>query len=800
MLQLINVGNKSLLDYGTIASRGLMEEIRRLAAQLEGKRVLHLSATAFGGGVAEILYALVPLMRDAGLDAEWRIIRGADEFFAATKTIHNALQGSPQGLTPDQEQVYRRYNEENAQELEDEYNFVIVHDPQPAFMIERFPSSTARWIWRCHIDLSTPNQDVLNFLLPALGRYDAAIFHMNDYVPAAPGLPPSYIWPPAIDPLTPKNMALSSEDAAYIVDQFGIYVERPLLTQVSRFDPWKDPLGVIDAYREVKERFPEVQLALVGSMAHDDPEGWDYYNQTVGYAQGDPDIYILSNLNNIGGVEVNAFQVHSHAVIQKSIKEGFGLTVTEGLWKTRPTVAGRVGGIVRQIQDGETGWLVDYHDVTWIASAISEEDRAVADETIDETARDGSAFRLRLVAHDEVAYDWFYNVVANPMLWFLQHYLWELPHTPAVDHGFKHAWEQGYVRVNEGFAAAVLEELDAEPDAAVLFHDYHLYLAPRLAREEAPDATLSHSVHIPWPQPDYSRILPEEMRHAVPDGLLANDVVGFHSSRWRLAFLRCAVDITGAAGNFSDWTADYRGRRTWVNASPISIDPEEFDELAESPEVLAAEQEIVERRPGRLSVRVDRTDPSKNVVRGFRAFELYLEAHPEIYGKVALLALLDPSRQDIPEYAEYLGAIQREARRVNDRFQSENWLPIDLRIEDNFPRSVAAYKQFDVLFVNALFDGLNLVAKEAPLVNTQDGVVVLSENAGVCEEIGSWTLTINPFDVAAQAEALHEALEMRVDERRGRLDAIGAHVREHDLGRWLASQLEELDRASARVS
>jgi trehalose synthase len=262
-------------------------------------------------------------------------------------------------LTPEQEEVFRRFNEENAEELEDDYDFVIIHDPQPAFVIEHFPSSQARWIWRCHIDLSTPNQSVLQFLLPALGRYDAAIFHMNEYVPAAAGLPPSYIWPPAIDPLTPKNMALSPEDAAYIVDQFGIDVERPLLTQVSRFDPWKDPLGVIDAYRLVKERFPEVQLALVGSMAHDDPEGWDYYNQTVAYADGDPDIYILSNLNNIGGVEVNAFQVHSHAVIQKSIREGFGLTITEALWKTRPTVAGRVGGIVRQIEDGETGWLVD---------------------------------------------------------------------------------------------------------------------------------------------------------------------------------------------------------------------------------------------------------------------------------------------------------------------------------------------------------------------------------------------------------------------------------------------------------
>src|SRR5205085_8085501 len=205
MLQLINVGNKSLLDYGTIATRGLMEEIRRLAAQLEGKRVLHLSATAFGGGVAEILYALVPLMRDAGLDAEWRIIRGADEFFAATKTIHNALQGSPQGLTPDQEQVYRRFNEENAQDLEDDYDFVIVHDPQPAFTIERFPSPPPRWIWLCHIDLSTPNQSVLDFLLPALGRYDAAIFHINEYVPASVVLPPPSIRPPATEPLTPKN-------------------------------------------------------------------------------------------------------------------------------------------------------------------------------------------------------------------------------------------------------------------------------------------------------------------------------------------------------------------------------------------------------------------------------------------------------------------------------------------------------------------------------------------------------------------------------------------------------------------
>ena len=359
MLQAVNVGTKALADYATIATRGLMDEIRRLAEPLAGKRVAHVSATAFGGGVAEINYTLVPLMQSAGLETDWLIIRGADEFFNVTKTIHNALQGNPQGLDAEQQEIYRRYNELNAKEFVDEYDFVIVHDAQPAAMIEWFPSSRAQWIWRCHIDLSTPNEQVLGFVLPSLQRYGATIFHRRDYVPANGDVAGNaFIWPPAIDPLAPKNMALSPEDAAYIVDQFGIDVTRPLLTQVSRFDPWKDPLGVIDAYRLVKEEHPTVQLALVGSMAHDDPEGWDFYNPTVSYAAGDPDVYILSNLNNVGSVEVNAFQVHSQAVVQKSIREGFGLTVSEALWKARPTVAGKVGGIVDQITHGETGWLV----------------------------------------------------------------------------------------------------------------------------------------------------------------------------------------------------------------------------------------------------------------------------------------------------------------------------------------------------------------------------------------------------------------------------------------------------------
>jgi trehalose synthase len=360
MLQLVNVGHKSLADYATIATRGLMDEIRALAEPLAGARVLELSATAFGGGVAEIQYTLVPLMQDAGLEVEWRIIRGADEFFAATKAIHNALQGNPQGLTDEQRACFTRFQELNAREIEiEDYDFVFVHDPQPVGVIDYLGGGRAKWAWRGHIDFSTPNPDVLDFLLPSIRRYDAAIFHLAEYVPKREGLPPCVIWPPAIDPLAPKNMALSAEDAAYVVDQFGIDIGRPLLTQVSRFDPWKDPLGVIDAYRLVKEEVAGVQLALVGSMAHDDPEGMEFWNQTVAYADGDPDIFILSNLNNVGAIEVNAFQVHSAAVIQKSIKEGFGLTVSEGLWKSRPTVAGNVGGIRTQIENGRTGWLVD---------------------------------------------------------------------------------------------------------------------------------------------------------------------------------------------------------------------------------------------------------------------------------------------------------------------------------------------------------------------------------------------------------------------------------------------------------
>ena len=357
MLQPVTLGSKTLADYTHIFGREEIAEIRELAEPLKGARVAHISATAFGGGVAEILYTLVPLMKDVGIDVEWQIIYGREEFFHATKLMHNALQGAPEDLTQAQWDTWRSYNEMNAKELPDGWDVCLVHDPQPAALHALVPEKSRGWVWRCHIDLSTPNPATIERLLPYIRDYPQTLFHMEQYVPAGMNGKVNVV-PPAIDPLAPKNMALSPDDAAYVCHQFGIDVDRPLICQVSRFDPWKDPLGVIDAYRLVKEELPQVQLALVGSMASDDPEGWDFYNATVAHADGDPDIFILNNFNNVGSIEVNAFQSQADVVVQKSIREGFGLTVSEALWKARPFIGGNVGGIPLQVENGITGYLV----------------------------------------------------------------------------------------------------------------------------------------------------------------------------------------------------------------------------------------------------------------------------------------------------------------------------------------------------------------------------------------------------------------------------------------------------------
>ncbi len=361
MLQEVALGPKTLADYTHIVGKELTEQIRQLSEPLKGKRVLHVSATAFGGGVSEILYTLVPLMRDVGVDAHWHVIFGKEEFYNATKLLHNSLQGAEETLSDEQWEIFDEINQINAEGLQGEWDVVIVHDPQPIGLLRGAKEKGKHWVWRCHIDLSTPNPAPIARLLPMIEEYDASVWHLEDYVPDGMGRHREEvrICPPAIDPLSPKNMAFSPEDAAFVCRQFGIDVDRPLITQVSRFDPWKDPIGVIDAYREVTKQVPEAQLAMVGSMATDDPEGMEYFQKTFEYADGDEDIKILSNLNNVGAIEVNAFQSQSDVCLQKSIREGFGLTVTEALWKGRPTVAGNVGGIPLQIEDGVGGFLVD---------------------------------------------------------------------------------------------------------------------------------------------------------------------------------------------------------------------------------------------------------------------------------------------------------------------------------------------------------------------------------------------------------------------------------------------------------
>jgi trehalose synthase len=358
VLHRVDVGERSLDAYQHVVPTAIIEELRAVAAELKGLRVLHLNSTPYGGGVSELLRSEVPLFNDLGLAAEWRIIRGDEPFFKATKAIHNGLQGAAEGLTAADREAYAANAERNAGLLEREYDVMFVHDPQPAGILRMHGHGGARWIWRCHIDTAQPNLEVWEFLRPYLVGYDATIFTMAEFLPADLPIERHVVIPPAIDPLSPKNMTLHGNTARQVLDWIGIDLDLPLVTQVSRFDPWKDPMGVIAAYRLVREEFPALQLALVGSMALDDPQGWDVYREIQQATGEDPRIHIFTNLTGVGNVEVNAFQRLSQVVVQKSIREGFGLVVSEALWKGTPVVAGRAGGIPLQMADGRGGYLV----------------------------------------------------------------------------------------------------------------------------------------------------------------------------------------------------------------------------------------------------------------------------------------------------------------------------------------------------------------------------------------------------------------------------------------------------------
>lgn len=451
------------------------------------------------------------------------------------------------------------------------------------------------------------------------------------------------------------------------------------------------------------------------------------------------------------------------------------------------------GGLVTAL----TG-LASHRDAVWIASTMTDGDVAKTEEAggrpFEVTSPAGGTYSVKLVASDPAAYDRFYNIFANPMLWFIQHYLWDLSNAPDIRRHEIEAFEWGYNVVNEDLADAVVEQIDGVEDPVVMVHDYHLYTLPGLVRRARPDAFLHHFIHIPWTQPDAWRVLPTRIRNELYEGLLANDIIGFHTRSYRWNFLQCCrdllddVDVDFEAGIVR--TAD--GREVWVRHYPLPIDWNATRSVADSPRVSEFEGQLLRRRRDHLILRVDRADLSKNVLRGFSAFDLFLEQHPEFSERVTFMAQLMPSRTDVPEYAEYLERIEALVAVVNHRHGTPDWMPIHLKLRDDLEEAMAAYKHYDVLMVNAMFDGMNLVAKEGPVVNERDGVSILSENTGAHEELGEFALSVNPFDIQETADSIHAALTMAPEERRRRADGLRGIVTARDPGDWIDGQLEDI--------
>ena len=432
-------------------------------------------------------------------------------------------------------------------------------------------------------------------------------------------------------------------------------------------------------------------------------------------------------------------------------------------------------------------------EAVWICAAISDEDLAVATERGPRAfvAPETNGWWLRMVEVDPERHRQFYGMIANPLLWFIQHRLWDLSDAPDIGPAEHAAWTDGYVAVNRQFADAVVDQLAGVDNASVLIQDYHLYLVPGMVRAGCRSVFLSFFCHIPWPQPDSWRVVPAEWQRAIFEGILGADIVGFQTEVYARNFVAGCADILGLQVDLRRLEVEFDGRRIAARWYPISVDAEEFEALAESPGVLAHEQQLASSRRDQLIVRVDRTDLSKNILRGFRAYDLLLARHPELREHVTFLALLQPSRQDVTEYAEYLERIRRTVADLNLKHGTADWQPVDLRFVEDLDLAVAAYKQFDVLLVNAIADGMNLVAKEGVVVNQRNGVLLLSEATGAHAELGRFAVSIQPFDIDHQAEALWWGLTMPEDERAARLQACADVVRRNDLRRWLRAQLED---------
>jgi trehalose synthase len=372
MLNRVDIATEPLEEYVPIIGDEQAERLRTLADRLREQRILHVNATPYGGGVSELLRSSLALQRGLGLNVDWRVIAGERSFFEVTKRFHNALQGAEYELPAEDRETYLLQNSFNAHEFGYEYDLVVIHDPQPVPLLAMHGRGDAKWVWRCHIDTSEPNEKVLDFLKPYIDEYDALIFTLDKFVPDQLRNHRIAIIPPGIDPLSPKNFGLTSEQCRRIMAWVGIDTNRPVLTQVSRFDPWKDPLGVIRIYRKARRHVPGLQLALLGSMALDDPEAWELMEEIRSEVANDDDITVATNLTGIGNMEVNVFQRRSDVVVQKSIREGFGLIVSETLWKGTAMVAGNTGGIPIQMPPGTGGFLVDPYDEDMMAERVVE--------------------------------------------------------------------------------------------------------------------------------------------------------------------------------------------------------------------------------------------------------------------------------------------------------------------------------------------------------------------------------------------------------------------------------------------
>jgi trehalose 6-phosphate synthase len=449
------------------------------------------------------------------------------------------------------------------------------------------------------------------------------------------------------------------------------------------------------------------------------------------------------------------------------------------------------GGLVTALSG-----LASHRDAVWIASAMNEYDAQVSREhgarPFPVRSPAGGEYQVRLVVSSSEAYERFYNVFANPMLWFIQHYLWDLSNAPDIRREEIEAFEFGYNAVNDDLARAVVEEIKDEREPVVMVHDYHLYTLPELVRRARPDVFLHHFIHIPWTQSDSWRVLPSRIRQEIFAGLLANDIVGFHTRSYRRNFLQCCRDLMDLEVDFERGVVSWEGREVWVRAYPLPIDHEAALQAARGPRVEAFERELLRRRRDFLILRVDRADLSKNVLRGFSAFDLFLDQHPEFRERVTFMAQLMPSRTDVPEYAEYLERIEALVAVVNHRHGTPDWMPIQLKLRDDLEEAMAAYKHYDVLLVNAMFDGMNLVAKEGPIVNERAGVSILSENTGAHEELGEYALSVNPFDIQELADSIHAALDMPARERARRASGLVQIVTSRDPGDWIDEQLADI--------